>query len=71
MGRRWMFALVTLVVMAALIGLCAYSGETRHRTLMRTEIGHPVTPEAPTAQPAVPEPEVGPTYQGNGLMLTY
>ncbi len=66
-----MFALVTFVVMAALIGLCAYSGETRHRALLRTEIEHQATPETPTAPPAVPEPEVGPTYQGNGLMLTY
>jgi hypothetical protein len=73
MARRWMFGLVTFIVMAGLIGLVAYSGETRHRqrALHRTEVGHQVTPDAPTARPAVPEPEMGPTYQGNGLMLTY
>lgn len=71
MVKRWMFALVTFVVMVGLIGLFAYSGETRHRALHRTEVGHQVAPEAPTAQSAVPEPEVGPIYQGNGLMLTY
>ena len=71
MAKRWMFALITLVVIAGLIGLLAYSGETRHRALLRTDVGHQVTPDAPSAQPAVPEPEMGPTYQGNGLMLTY
>jgi hypothetical protein len=71
MTKRWMFALLTFVVMTGLIGLLAYSGETRHRALLRTDVGHAVTPDAPSAQPAVPEPEMGPTYQGNGLMLTY
>ena len=73
MARRRMFGLVTFIVMAGLIGLLANSGETRHRqrALHRTEVGHQVTPDAPTARPAVPEPEMGPTYQGNGLMLTY
>ncbi len=71
MGKPWMFGLVTFVVMAGFIGLLAYSGETRHRTPHRVDIGHQVTPEAPTARPAVPEPEMGPTDQGNGLLLTY
>ena len=71
MTKRWMFGLVTFIVMAGLIGLLAYSGETRHRAPHRAEIGHQVTPDAPTAKPAVPEPEMGPTDQGNGLMLTY
>jgi hypothetical protein len=71
MGKRWMFGLVTFIVVAGLIGLLAYSGETRHRAFHRTEVGHPVTPDAPTARPAVPEPEMGPTDRGNGLMLTY
>lgn len=71
MGKRWMFGLVTFVVMAGFIGLLAYSGETRHRTPHRVDIGHQVTPEAPTARRAVPEPEMGPTDQGNGLLLTY
>ncbi len=66
-----MFGLVTFVVMAGFIGLLAYSGETRHRTPHRVDIGHQVTPEAPTARRAVPEPEMGPTDQGNGLLLTY
>jgi len=71
MGKRWMFGLVTFVVMAGFIGLLAYSGETRHRVAHRVDIGHQVTPDAPTARPAVPEPEMGPTDQGNGLLLTY
>jgi hypothetical protein len=71
MPKRWMFGLVTLAVMAALIGLLAYSGETRHRAPHRMDVGHEVTRDAPTARPAVPEPEMGPTDQGSGLMLTY
>ena len=71
MAKRWMFGVVTFIVMAGLIGLLAYSGETRHRAPHRTEVGHKVTPGAPTARPAVPEPEMGPIDQGNGLLLTY
>ncbi len=71
MTKRWMSALVVVIVMAGLIGLLAYSGETRHRASHRTEVGHKVTPGAPTARPAVAGPEMGPTDQGNGLLLTY
>jgi hypothetical protein len=33
-------------------------------------IHHAISNTAPEARPAT-EPEMGPTYQGNGLMLTY
>jgi len=71
MGKRWVFGVLTLTMVACLIGLLALTGEPVHRTLPRTELGRVIfdTRSARSAGPA--EPEMGPIDRGNGLMLTY
>jgi len=71
MGKRLVFGVLTLTMVACLIGLLTFTGESVHRTLPRTELGR-VNFDAPSARPAGPvEPGMGPTDRGDGLMLTY
>lgn len=70
MGKRWVFGVLSLTIAACLIGLLAFTGESIHRVAPRATIHHTISNTAPEARPAT-EPEMGPTYQGNGLMLTY
>jgi hypothetical protein len=71
MRKRWVFGALTLTMVACLIGLLAFTGESVHRALPRAALGR-VNFDAQPARPAGPaEPEMGPTDRGNGLMLTY
>lgn len=71
-GKGWVLGILTLTMVVCLIGLLAFTGEPIHRTPGHVEIGRVVSDSMLTARPAGPvEPEMGPTYQGNGLMLTY
>jgi len=70
MGKRWVFAVVTVAIVGCLIGLLAFTGESVHRVGPRSTIHRAISNARPEARPAT-EPEMGPTYQGNGLMLTY
>jgi hypothetical protein len=70
MGKRWVFGVLSLAIVACLIGLLAFTGESVHRVAPRATIHPTISNTAPEARPAT-EPEMGPTYQGNGLMLTY
>ena len=70
-GKRLVFGVLTLTMVACLIGLLAFTGESVHRAQPRAELGR-VNFDAQSARPAGPaEPEMGPTDRGNGLMLTY
>jgi len=70
MGKRWVFGVLTLTIVACLIGLLAFTGEPVHRVAPRATIHRAISNTTPPARPAA-EPEMGPTDQGNGLMLTY
>jgi len=70
MGKRWVFGVLPLAIAAGLIGLLAFTGESVHRVATRASIHRAISNITPEARPAT-EPEMGPTYQGNGLMLTY
>lgn len=71
MGKRWVFGVLTLTMVACLIGLLAFTGEPVHRTFPRTELGRVIF-DTRSVRPAGPaEPEMGPIDRGNGLMLTY
>jgi hypothetical protein len=71
MGKRWVFGVLTLTMVACLIGLLAFTGESVHRTPPRAELGRVIF-DTRSARPAGPaEPEMGPIDRGNGLMLTY
>ena len=39
MGKRWVFGVLTLTIVACLIGLLAFTGESVHRTSPRAELG--------------------------------
>jgi hypothetical protein len=63
MATRWMVGVVTLTVVLCLIGLLTFTvGSVR-------SVAQPARPYT-EVQPPV-EPEVGPTVEGNGLMVTY
>lgn len=71
MGKRWVLGVLTLTMVACLIGLLGFTGEPVHRALPRAELGRVIF-DTQSARPAGPaEPEMGPTDRGNGLMLTY
>jgi hypothetical protein len=73
MAKRWIFTGLTVAMALGLIGLLAYTSESVHRVaaLARTiiEVPRPRTTPAPVERPV--EREVGPTFHGTGLMLTY
>lgn len=68
MRKRSVFSLLTLTIVLGLIGLLAFTSESVHH------LSAPVRPttEAPRSSvtPSA-EPEPGPTFLRNGLMLTY
>ena len=68
MGKRWIFAL-TVALALGLIGLLAYTSESVHRVAEPPQIGTEVP--RPLIAPVPPEREVGPTFDGTGLMLAY
>jgi hypothetical protein len=71
-SKGWVLGVLTLTMVACLIGLLAFTGESVHRTPEHVELGRAVSDTTPTARPGGPvEPQIGPTDQGNGLMLTY
>ena len=70
MGKRWVFSVLTVAIVACLIGLLAFTSESVHRIAPGVQIQRAFSNATPTPRPAV-EPETGPTLQGNGLMLTY
>jgi hypothetical protein len=69
MAKRWIFTGLTVAMALGLIGLLAYTGESVHRVAeparIITEVERPAVPPVPV------EREVGPTFHGTGLMLTY
>ena len=70
MAKRWLFGVLTVAIVVCLIGLLALTGESVHRIGPGVQLQHAFSNTTPTARPAV-EPEMGPTLQDNGLMLTY
>jgi hypothetical protein len=60
MGKSWVLSLLTVTIMLGLVWLLALTSESVHRP---GEAARPLTPSV--------EPETGPTFQRNGLMLTY
>ncbi len=67
MAKRWIFTGLTVALALGLIGLLAYTSESVHRV---AEPARTVESEAPVT-PAPAEREIGPTFHGTGLMLTY
>ena len=71
MAKRWIFTGLTVAL--GLIGLLAYTSESVHRVAQPaptiTEVERPRITPAPAERPV--EREVGPTFHGTGLMLTY
>ncbi len=68
MGKSWVLSLLTVTIMLGLVGLLALTSESVHH---RAEVARPLA-EAPRSFGATPvAPETGPTFQRNGLMLTY
>jgi hypothetical protein len=67
MAKRWIFTGLTVAM--ALIGLLAYTSESVHRVVepARTMTEVP----RPRITPVPAEREIGPTFDGTGLMLTY
>jgi len=68
MRKSCVLSLLTLTIMLALVGLLAFTSEPAHH------LSEPArsTPEEPRSSVTPPvEPETGPTFQRNGLMLTY
>ena len=69
MAKRWIFTGLTVAMALGLIGLRAYTSESVHR------VGEPARTitevERPRITPAPAEREIGPTFHGTGLMLTY
>ena len=69
MAKRWIFTGLTVAMALGLIGLLAYTSESVHhvggpaRTI--TEVPRPRITPVPV------EREIGPTFHGTGLMLTY
>ena len=68
MGKSCVLSLLTVTIMLALVGLLALTSESVHRLpeparprpgAARSHVAHPVLPET------------GPTFERNGLMLTY
>jgi hypothetical protein len=70
-GKRWVFGVLTLTMVACLIGLLAFTGESVHRTVPRAELGRVIFDTQSARPPGPAEPEMGPIDRGNGLMLTY
>jgi hypothetical protein len=68
MRKRSVVSLLTLTIMLGLIGLLAFTSESVHHLSAPTRSTTGVPPSSVT--PPV-EPEPGPTFQRNGLMLTY
>jgi len=70
MAKRWVFGVLTVAIVACLIGLLALTGESVHRIGPGVQVQRAFSHTTPAARPAI-EPETGPTLQNNGLMLTY
>jgi hypothetical protein len=67
MAKRWIFTGVAMAL--GLIGLLAYTSESVHRV---AEPARTITEvPRPRITPAPAEREIGPTFHGTGLMLTY
>jgi len=73
MAKRWIFTGLTVAMALGLIGLLAYTSESVHRAgepaRTITEVERPAVTPVPAERPV--EREVGPTFHGTGLMLTY
>jgi hypothetical protein len=68
MGKSWILSLLTLTIMLGLVGLLALTSESVHRP---GEPARPLTEASPSSVAPSVEPETGPVFQRNGLMLTY
>jgi hypothetical protein len=68
MSKSWILSLLTLTIMLALVGLLALTSESVHRL---GEPTRPLTEASPSWVAPSVEPETGPVFQRNGLMLTY
>lgn len=69
MAKRWIFTGLTVAMALGLIGLLAYTSESVHRVAQPAPTITEVERPRITSVPA--EREVGPTFHGTGLMLTY
>jgi hypothetical protein len=68
MGKSWVLLLLTLTIMLGLVGLLALTSESVHHP---GEPARPLSEASPSSVTPSVEPEPGPTFQRNGLMLTY
>jgi hypothetical protein len=68
MGKSWVLSLLTVTIMLGLVGQLALTRESVHRP---GEAARPLTEASPSSVTPSVEPETGPTFQRNGLMLTY
>lgn len=68
MRKSCVFSLLTLTIMLGLVGLLAFTSESVHHLSgpARTPAEEPRSSVTPSF-----EPETGPMYQRDGLMLTY
>jgi hypothetical protein len=67
MGKSWVLSLLTLTIMLGLVGLLALASESVHPP------GAPARPLTEASRSSVTpsvEPETGPVFQRNGLMLS-
>lgn len=68
MRKSCVLSLLTLTIMLGLVGLLAFTSESVHHL---TEPARPATEKARSSVTPSVEPETGPIYERNGLMLTY
>ena len=68
MRKSYVLSLLTLTIMLWLVGLLAFTSESVHHL---SEPARSTTEEPRSSVTPPVEPETGPTYQRNGLMLTY
>ena len=69
MAKRWIFTGLTVALALGLIGLLAYTSESVHHVAVPARAVSEVPQPPVTPVPA--EREIGPTFHGTGLMLTY
>ena len=68
MGKSWILSLLTLTIMLGLVGLLVLTSESVHHP---GEPARPPTGASPSSVTSSVGPETGPTFQRDGLMLTY
>ncbi len=68
MRKSCVLSLLTLTIMLGLVGLLAFTSESVHQL---SEPARTATEEPRSSVTPPVEPETGPMYHRNGLMLTY